>query len=130
MTGLIWFVQIVHYPLFSEVSAERFTVYEHKHQRLTTWVVAPVMLTELVTSTLLLKMTLNSTDRILTIAGAVLVVAIWLSTAVLQVPSHRKLQSGFQTDAWAGLVSTNWIRTAAWTVRSLLAMTLLHRHMM
>ena len=46
MTGLIWFVQIVHYPLFAKVGALAFKEYEHDHQRKTTWVVAPVMLIE------------------------------------------------------------------------------------
>lgn len=50
MVGLIWFVQIVHYPLFAYVGAEKFIAYEAAHARLTTWVVAPPMLTEALTA--------------------------------------------------------------------------------
>jgi len=46
MTGLIWFVQIVHYPLMGAVQADAFPAYEVAHQRRTTWVVGPVMLIE------------------------------------------------------------------------------------
>ena len=50
MVGLIWFVQVVHYPLFQRVGAKDFVPYEQNHQRLTTWVTAPVMLLEAVLS--------------------------------------------------------------------------------
>ena len=50
MVGLIWFVQIVHYPLFAGVGADQFSQYEQQHQQLTTYVVMPVMLLELATA--------------------------------------------------------------------------------
>ena len=46
MVGLIWFVQVVHYPLFDQVGRDGFRQYEQSHQRLTTLVVAPLMLTD------------------------------------------------------------------------------------
>ena len=42
MVGLIWFVQVVHYPLFARVE-QGFIAYEQIHQQRTTWVVAPLM---------------------------------------------------------------------------------------
>ena len=50
LVGMIWFVQVVHYPQFARVGAERFTQYQSEHVRLTTWVVALPMLVEAVTS--------------------------------------------------------------------------------
>ena len=43
MTGLIWFVQVVHYPLFDRVGAARFVPYHAAHSRRTSWVVAAPM---------------------------------------------------------------------------------------
>jgi len=54
MTGVIWFVQIVHYPLFRLVGNSEFARYETAHTFWTTWVVAPPMLTEMATAVLLL----------------------------------------------------------------------------
>jgi hypothetical protein len=48
MAGLIWFIQIVHYPQVTEVGAERMAAYAAAHARLTTWVVAPLMRIEAV----------------------------------------------------------------------------------
>ena len=53
MTGLIWFVQIVHYPLFSRVGNAEFPAYEQRHTVLTTWVVGPPMLVEGITALIL-----------------------------------------------------------------------------
>ncbi len=42
LVGLIWFVQMVHYPLFSLVTGETSPRYAAEHQRRTSWVVVPV----------------------------------------------------------------------------------------
>ncbi len=42
LPGLIWFVQVVHYPLFAAVGQEGFHAYERQHQRLKAFVVAPL----------------------------------------------------------------------------------------
>ncbi|MDP9439422.1 MAG: hypothetical protein M3P49_11875, partial [Actinomycetota bacterium] len=46
MVGLIWFVQIVHYPLFASVGRGGFAEYSRAHSRLTGLVVGPPMLIE------------------------------------------------------------------------------------
>jgi hypothetical protein len=57
--------------------------------------------------------------------GLALVAAIWLSTAAIQVPCHAKLAAGFDAEVHARLVSSNWIRTVAWTARGLLALAMI-----
>ena len=47
MAGIIWYVQLVHYPLFAEVGADAWFVYHADHERRTGWVVAPLMVVEL-----------------------------------------------------------------------------------
>jgi hypothetical protein len=118
MTGLIWFVQIVHYPLFDHVGREQFARYEQSHTASTTLVVAPVMLLEALAAFLLLL----SQPRPSTLAAFLLLLLIWLSTALLQVPKHNLLSAGFDPAAHAALVSSNWLRTLAWTLRSALTL--------
>ncbi len=50
MTGLIWFVQVVHYPLFRSVGAPGYAAYQAEHMRLATLVVGPLMLLEAATA--------------------------------------------------------------------------------
>ena len=49
--------------------------------------------------------------------GLALIVVVWLSTALLQVPCHTTLGSGFDRRAWSVLVLSNWVRTVTWSVR-------------
>lgn len=129
MSGLIWFVQVVHYPMFQDVGVERFAAYELKHSRLTTFVVAPPMLLELVTVILLLALCPFGLMTQLAWGGALLLAAIWSSTAFLQVPMHSKLEGGFDQASHRFLVNSNWIRTSLWTARAVLALTMLHVQM-
>ena len=50
LVGLIWTMQLVHYPLFAHVGRHTFTACHHLHTTQITWVVAPLMFTELVTA--------------------------------------------------------------------------------
>ncbi len=123
MVGVIWFVQIVHYPLFGEVG-DNFNRYQQANVRVTTWVVLPPMLIEVATSMWLLLQPKSLPLPLLWI-GAALIVFIWLSTFLIQVPQHTKLGEGFNTEIHGGLVRLNWLRTIAWSFRGLLVMLLL-----
>jgi hypothetical protein len=125
MTGVIWFVQVVHYPLMARVGTSSFPDYEAAHARLTGYVVIGPMLAELVCAVLLIFRPPGTIPRSLLVAGAALVVVIWLSTFLLQVPQHDKLHHAFSAQAHSRLVSTNWIRTIAWTIRSVLVLLML-----
>lgn len=127
MTGLIWFVQVVHYPLFAQVGPQGYGAYQAAHQARTTWVVAPPMLVELVTAFLLAWNPPARLPAAWLWAGFGLALLLWLSTALLQIPAHDRLASGFDTAAWTRLVTSNWLRTAAWTARALLLAWLLRR---
>ena len=124
MCGLIWFVQIVHYPLFSEVGETKFVKYEKLHCKRTSYVVVPLMLVELITGVLLLQLPGNLPKNFL-LANFALIILIWLSTAFLQSPAHTKLTKSFTHSVHLKLVASNWIRTILWTVRSLLLCYLL-----
>ncbi|MCA9802176.1 MAG: hypothetical protein KC777_09325 [Cyanobacteria bacterium HKST-UBA02] len=127
MTGLIWFVQIVHYPLFTRVGSRTFTQYAESHRHLTSLVVVPLMLLE-VFSALLLPFIINSgTGRGLSWLALALLVGVWLSTAVLQVPLHEKLGNCYSEEDAEKLASTNWVRTILWTARSFVLLAILCR---
>jgi hypothetical protein len=54
--------------------------------------------------------------------GLTLLGVIWLSTALIQVPCHEVLSQGFDPVVHHRLVTTNWIRTTAWSLRALLVL--------
>jgi hypothetical protein len=129
MVGLIWFVQVVHYPLFARVGTDAFSAYERAHVSRTHPVVGPAMLLEAASALALLVTSPSLVPPGLAWVGLLLLAVIWLSTALLQVPRHRELAAGFEPAAHARLVASNWIRTLGWTARGTLALWLVHRAM-
>jgi hypothetical protein len=127
MAGVIWFVQIVHYPLFAMVGSDGFTTYERTHQTMTTWVVAPLMLVELASAVRLALNVISPVRAVEAWVGLALTAVAWVSTFALQVPLHEKLAHGFDAAAAERLIATNWVRTAAWSLRGALCMTWLWR---
>lgn len=117
LTGLIWTVQLVHYPGFAYVAPEKFGAFHQHHTRTMSWVVLAPMVLELGLAGWL--------------AGAApelgaarwgqlaVVVLIWASTFLISVPFHNRLGThGYDYVAIDGLVRTNWLRTLAWTART------------
>ncbi len=99
MAGLIWIVQVVHYPLFGRVGRDGFAAYESAHARLITPIVGPAMLVELVSSIALLAARPRGRPAWAAWAGVALVGIAWASTAFVQVPLHGTLARGFDEDA-------------------------------
>lgn len=129
MFGVILVVQVVHYPLFGKVGAASFAAYEAGHTRLITYVVFPPMVLELLTALALVVWRPLGLPGWQVWTGLALVGVIWLSTALLQVPLHQTLGAGFDAAAHRRLVTTNWIRTAAWSARAALVLWMLAARM-
>ncbi|MGE3181362.1 MAG: hypothetical protein AB7N71_07010 [Phycisphaerae bacterium] len=124
LVGLIWVIQLVHYPLFARVGTDSFPAYEREHQLRITLIIGPLMPLETAAALGMLFVADAGTPRVLAIVGFALVAANWLSTWLLQVPCHKKLSKGFDAAAHRRLVNTNWLRTMAWTLRGGIAVIL------
>jgi hypothetical protein len=118
MTGLIWLVQGVQYPLFKEVGADAFQTYHEGHTRRITWIVLPLMTVEASTAVALWVLRPPGLSPMLLGAGAALVGWVWAATLWGAVGRHEVLSRGFDPTAHRSLLRINWTRTAAWTLRS------------
>jgi uncharacterized membrane protein len=128
MVGLIWMVQVVHYPMFDRVGEEQFRQYEADHNRLISPIVGIPMLVELATATwFVFAAWPGASSRGWAIAGLIMIAAIWLTTAFVSVPCHARLAQGFDHQTHRLLVSSNWIRTILWTARGLMLSYLVYR---
>ncbi len=120
MTGLCWFVQLVHYPLFRHVGTQEFPNYERRNM-LTGVVAIPTMVVELLTG---IWLYLNWNDQLFLVnLGFICLVVV--STFTLQVPMHIKLMDAANSKLITKLIRTNWIRTISWTIRSILLIYIL-----
>ena len=122
LVGLIWVVQVVHYPLFASVGTQQFHGYWRGHTRLITCLVGPVMLLEAGTAVLLCAVRPAGLSLPVLVIASGLLVLIWVSTWLVQIPCHERLGRRFDPVTLRQLVLTNWVRTAAWTLRGVLVL--------
>lgn len=125
MTGVIWYVQVVHYPLMTGWPHGQFGAWEARHRERTGRVVVPAMLLEAVTAGVLAVRPPQGVSGRLIILNLALLACIWASTFLLQVPCHDLLSLGWDERVHAHLVQTNWLRTVLWSGRLALAATMM-----
>ena len=118
IVGVIWVIQLVHYPSFHFIELKQYTTFQRFHMSRISFVVIPAMLTELFTLILFIIST-DPIDTLVTVSGLLLVL-IWLMTAVFFSGVHQKLTLGYDKTVVDKLVKLNWGRTLLWTLRLLL----------
>ena len=124
MTGLIWLIQVVQYPLFLSVGPREFPEFHRLHSQWITPVVGPVMALELVSAMGLVASqagpdSISVLERWFLLALTLVVFGV---TAFVSVPLHNRLSSlGPNPEVIRALIRTNWVRTWVWTLHAALA---------
>ncbi len=121
MVGVIWVIQLVHYPSFHFIDKAIYDSFQKFHMNKISIIVIPVMILELATGFLLL---IGNSKNILIIISFGILILIWGITGLFFSDAHGKLISGYNELIVNKLVSMNWIRTALWTFKMILLLYL------
>ncbi len=127
MTGIIWLIQLTHYPSFRYVEMKAWPQFHTFHTGSITLVVAPLMMAQLLSSITLLFSPLFLNYKFLLIINLALVCVVFIATAFISVPIHNKIAEFFDSSLIESLILTNWIRTISWTLNSVLLIYLISR---
>ena len=123
MAGVIWVIQIVHYPIFDAIERgiddADWVRFADRHRRSISIVVGPFMVAEGITGWWLVVDPPDGANRTLAIVALALMAVAYGVTAFVSVPLHTRLTHRYDVDAHRRLVSSNWIRTFAWTSRAI-----------
>lgn len=111
--GLIWTIQLVHYPSFRYVPD--FTDFHPHHTSSITVIVMPLMLLELGLSTYLAHKTGYDWRWVIPLA---MVLVIWGITFFRAIPLHDSLGTLRDPGVIESLIRVNWPRTILWTVKA------------
>ena len=116
LVGVIWFVQVIHYPLYRKIK-EGFVQYERSHLRRMACFAGPLMFIEAGTAIMLIPMVSAGMLTSLAIVNLVLLVLIWLSTILFSIGQHQQLSVHFSSKTLRALIGCNSIRLVLWTVK-------------
>ena len=120
MVGVIWVIQLLHYPSFHFIDDQKYIEFQHFHMQRISFIVIPAMLTEL-SSALLLAYFFGSSLTIILLA---LVLGIWGITFIFFTNMHHKLTDGYDQRIVDRLVKINWSRTALWSLRLIILLSI------
>ena len=113
---LIWLVQIIIYPGMHGWDKARFAELHGDYTRRITYIVGPLMLGQAALALHRVVVAPHKTAVLQTL----LIAFVWGVTIFVSVPLHRKLSAGYDGRAVSRLCTTNWLRTAGWSLVSLL----------
>ena len=125
LTGAAWFVQTVHYPLLARVGPAQLERYIADESSRTAWSVTLPMLVELVSAVALVFNRPPAVPLWLTLVALPPLAVVWFVTVFVQVPRLAHLAGGLDPETHQSLIASNLLRTASWTIRSLLLVAML-----
>ena len=121
MVGIIWVIQIVHYPSFHYIDKSRYVSFQNFHMNKISYIVIPVMSIEAISGIILLY----NDQTVLFIISLIILLVIWTLTAFYFTRAHQLLANGYKKDIVRKLVQANWVRTGLWTLLLLILITYL-----
>ncbi|MFZ9040940.1 MAG: hypothetical protein ACO225_04605 [Ilumatobacteraceae bacterium] len=124
MVGFIWTIQLLVYPLMAKVPAAGFVAFERFHQQRVVAVLSVFAVVEVVSAGALALVD-TGVSSWLWLSGGVVLVVLWVSTGAFYAPLHGRLSTGFDARLHRRLVMSNWVRTVLWSVRGVLAVSML-----
>lgn len=122
LVGLIWLIQVVHYPSFSAIDPDHYREFQQTHMRRMGQLIGGPWLIEGVTVLAVFALAPTGTIRALAVIGGLLEAAVIGVTIGSAIPAHASLSEGFNDSAHRRLLRANRIRTYAWTLRGVVAL--------
>ena len=129
MIGVIWIIQLVHYPAYRFIDESKFIQYQKFHSRQITYFVAPVMILEMMTTGWLMYFIFQTKNNLtLFLLSTLFLLIVWGVTFFKMVPLHNVLMSGKNEVIIEKIIKLNWWRTLLWTLRGLLLLQLILKY--
>ena len=113
MVGIIWVIQLLHYPTFHFIKENDYVEFQHFHMQRISFIVVPVMIIELLSGFMLVYYFRSN----LLILCLIILLVIWLITFVFFTKLHQSLLGGYDKIIVDKLVQINWSRTVLWSLR-------------
>ncbi len=115
LVSLVFMTQFITYPTFLDIDKDKFSEYHQKYVNKISFIVAPVMLIELLTLFIIAYL---SSDFLI-VKTLILLLVIWMTTFFIMIPSHNRISKSFNKKEIINLINYNWVRTILWSFKLL-----------
>ena len=118
MIGVSLITHFVTYPSFKLIKSSLFSEFHKSYTNKMLFIVAPVMILELISSLLLVIFDIS--DNNTEIGLLISLMLIWFLTFFIIVPIHNKLTVNYNKDLNQKLIKYNGLRTIFWIIKLIL----------
>ena len=118
MVGVSLITHFVTYPSFKLIKPSFFFEFHKSYTNKMLFIVAPVMILELISSLLLVIFDIS--DNNTEIGLLISLMLIWFLTFFIIVPIHNKLTVNYNKDLNQKLIKYNGLRTIFWIIKLIL----------
>ena len=118
MIGISLITHFVTYPSFKLIKSSSFSEFHKSYTNKMLFIVAPVMILELISS--LLLVIFDVSDNNTEIGLLISLMLIWFLTFFIIVPIHNKLILNYNKDLNQKLIKYNGLRTILWIIKLIL----------
>ena len=116
MIGICILVQFIIYPSFKNSDFKNFQAFHLSYSKKMFFIVAPIMLTELFSSVILIYKTPSKTYLI----SLIFLLLIWLLTFLFIIPIHNFLSTNHSIKKVERMIRLNGLRTFFWLSKYLI----------
>tara|TARA_B110000438_G_scaffold194746_1_gene186380 strand:- start:1763 stop:2173 length:411 start_codon:yes stop_codon:yes gene_type:complete len=118
LVGIILITQFISYPLFLKVHFTDFKEYHTVYTKSIFYIVTPFMIIELFIN--IYNFYHFRTIQPLYFSSSFILLFIWLSTILIQLPLHNNVSFHYDKLLIKQLIKSNWIRTGLWITKLLI----------
>lgn len=120
VTAILWFMQVVHYPLFAFVDKTRWSEFTERKRRQTMMILYPLMAFEALTGITLILMASQSATYIFLALEVGLLAVLHIYNFMYFNALVKKITGPEDSLNHQRCVKMHWIRTAGWSLRLVL----------
>jgi hypothetical protein len=117
MVGVIWVIQLVHYPSFYFIKQKNYKSFQNFHMKNITYIVFPIMSIELFSGFFLVLIFEDSKILSVLYFSLFFLLSNWALTGIIFTRLHSELLEGYNKLIIKNMIKWNWIRTLFWSIR-------------
>lgn len=119
IAGVLWFIQLVHFPLINEMPAKNMVNNGYYHMQKILGIINLLFIIDFITIVFLLLLVNSDLSATLMLINILIFLFTVILTRITFLPIHQNLSKNPNSFLISKLINLNWIRTLVWSLKVL-----------